>query len=220
MQNEESALGFTCKSRIPSSPALGRELWFPLPRLLQISCKTTLRADLSARPAGSSSHISHTGSSALPANAGAAPCESQRICRISATCTPKLTSKCSAHSKRGVMKKLNHPTVEVTRRPLANITLPVRRQVIGAGFQQHNNLRCILMHLTNTPEEIHGPIWDLKDSIFPQVRLVETDGVFPTSDMANSHFQVFPATPPRSLIQCHPSLKQSSSSTFMQLPDF
>lgn len=60
MQNEESALGFTRKSRIPFSPVLGRELWFPLPRLLQIRCKTTLRADLSARPAGSSSHISHT----------------------------------------------------------------------------------------------------------------------------------------------------------------
>lgn len=133
MQNEESALGFTCKSRIPFSPAFGRELWFPLPRLLQICCKTTLRADGSARPAGSSSHISHTGSSALPVNAAAALGESQQICRISATCTPKLSPKCSAHSKRGVTKKLSHPTVEVTRRHLPNSTLPASTQGMGGA---------------------------------------------------------------------------------------
>lgn len=90
-------------------------------------------------------HTSPTCSSALPALG-----ESQQICRISATCTPRLSSKSSAHSKRGVMKKLSHPTAKVTRRHIPNTTLPARRQGTGRGFQLHSNLRPKLMHLTNT----------------------------------------------------------------------
>ena len=53
-------------------------MWSPLPRLMQINYKTTLGADLSARPAGTSLYISHTCSSELSANAAAALRESQK----------------------------------------------------------------------------------------------------------------------------------------------
>lgn len=60
--------GIYLQKQNPLLSCLGRELWFPLPRLLQIRCRTALRADLCQ----SSSHTSHTLCSAPPANTAAA----------------------------------------------------------------------------------------------------------------------------------------------------
>lgn len=153
VQDEESALGFTCKSKIPPLPAaLGRGMRSPLPWLLQISCKTTLRADLSARPAGTSLHVSYTRFSALSGNGAVTVLrESRQICRILATRKPKLISKPSGHSKRGITKKLRHLTVEVTRRRLPDITLPAgHRDRMSEGASRNMTTSEMLVNASST----------------------------------------------------------------------